>query len=157
MDFVEYADRELMAIDLANKLAGALRAALARSERVLFAVPGGSTPGPVFDALCAARIDWASVDVLLTDERWVRPDHPRSNTRLVRERLLVERAGEVVPRDDILDEVWGDDAFPSSRTIDNVVMRLRRLLEPDPSTPVHLHTVWGVGYRFTPEPEGPLT
>jgi 6-phosphogluconolactonase len=92
MDFVEYADRELMAIDLANKLAGALRAALARSERVLFAVPGGSTPGPVFDALCAARIDWASVDVLLTDERWVRPDHPRSNTRLVRERLLVERA-----------------------------------------------------------------
>ena len=92
MDFVEYADRELMAIDLANKLAGALRAALALSERVLFAVPGGSTPGPVFDALCAARIDWASVDVLLTDERWVRPDHPRSNTRLVRERLLVERA-----------------------------------------------------------------
>lgn len=92
MEFVEYADRELMAIDLANKLAGALRAALARSERVLFAVPGGSTPGPVFDALCAARIDWASVDVLLTDERWVRPDHPRSNTRLVRERLLVERA-----------------------------------------------------------------
>lgn len=92
MEIVEYADRELMAIDLANKLAGSLRAALVRSERVLFAVPGGSTPGPVFDALCAARIDWASVDVLLTDERWVRPDHPRSNTRLVRERLLVERA-----------------------------------------------------------------
>ena len=68
-------------------------------------------------------------------------------------RLLAARAGEVVRRDDILDEVWGDDAFPSSRTIDNVVLRLRRLFEPDPSRPAHLHTVWGVGYRFTLEPE----
>ena len=68
-------------------------------------------------------------------------------------RLLAARAGQVVGRDDILDVVWGDDAFPSSRTIDNVVLRLRRLFEPDPSDPVHIHTVWGVGYRFTPEPE----
>jgi len=67
-------------------------------------------------------------------------------------RLLTRRAGEVVRRDDILDEVWGNDVFPSSRTIDNVVMRLRRLFEPDPAHPVHLHTVWGVGYRFTPDP-----
>lgn len=68
-------------------------------------------------------------------------------------RLLAERAGEVVSRDDILDEVWGDDAFPSSRTVDNVVMRLRKAFEPDPSQPIHFHTVWGVGYRFTPEGE----
>jgi two-component system, OmpR family, alkaline phosphatase synthesis response regulator PhoP len=70
-------------------------------------------------------------------------------------RLLAERAGQVVGRDDILDVVWGDDAFPSSRTIDNVVLRLRRLFEPDPSAPAHIHTVWGVGYRFTTEPERP--
>lgn len=68
-------------------------------------------------------------------------------------RLLAERSGQVVGRDDILDAVWGDDAFPSSRTIDNVVLRLRRLFEPDPSAPVHIHTVWGFGYRFTPDPE----
>ncbi len=67
-------------------------------------------------------------------------------------RLLSRREGEVVRRDDILDEVWGNDVFPSSRTIDNVVMRLRRMIEPDPSNPVHLHTVWGAGYRFTPHP-----
>ncbi|MDZ7706242.1 MAG: response regulator transcription factor [Trueperaceae bacterium] len=66
-------------------------------------------------------------------------------------RLLSERANEVVSRDDILDEVWGDDAFPSSRTVDNFVMRLRKLLEPDPSDPIYVHTVWGVGYKFTPE------
>ena len=68
-------------------------------------------------------------------------------------RLLARRAGEAVSRDDILDAVWGDDRFPSSRTVDNFVMRLRRYFEPDPSEPVHFHTVWGVGYRFTPEPE----
>lgn len=68
-------------------------------------------------------------------------------------RLLAKRQGEVVSRDDILDEVWGGDVFPSSRTIDNYVMRLRKLFEPDPSGPVYIHTVWGVGYRFTPEGE----
>ena len=66
-------------------------------------------------------------------------------------RLLGERRGEVVSRDDILDAVWGDDAFPSSRTVDNFVVRLRRLFEPDPAEPRYFHTVWGVGYRFTPE------
>jgi len=68
-------------------------------------------------------------------------------------RLLAERAGEVVSRDEILDRVWGQEVFPSSRTIDNFVVRLRRLFEPDPQNPVHFHTVWGVGYRFTPQPE----
>ncbi len=66
-------------------------------------------------------------------------------------KLLAERENEVVSRDDILDEVWGDDAFPSSRTVDNFVMRLRKLFEPEPSSPVYFHTVWGVGYKFTPE------
>lgn len=66
-------------------------------------------------------------------------------------KLLAMRANEVVSRDDILDEVWGDDAFPSSRTVDNFVMRLRKLFEPDPSTPIYIHTIWGVGYKFTPE------
>jgi two-component system alkaline phosphatase synthesis response regulator PhoP len=70
-------------------------------------------------------------------------------------RLLASRPGEVVSRDDILDAVWGDDAFPSSRTVDNVVLRLRKTFEPDPSAPRYLHTVWGVGYRFTPEGESP--
>lgn len=76
---------------------------------------------------------------------------PLSERELKILKLLSERRGEVVSRDDILDSVWGDDAFPSSRTVDNFVMRLRRLFEPDPAEPVYFHTVWGVGYRFTPE------
>ncbi|TNF18799.1 MAG: 6-phosphogluconolactonase [Rhodobacteraceae bacterium] len=92
MDFFEYADREMLAIDLANKLTGELRSALEHQERVLMAVPGGTTPGPVFDALCGTNLDWARVDVMLTDERWVPEDSDRSNTRLLRRRLLVDRA-----------------------------------------------------------------
>jgi len=65
-------------------------------------------------------------------------------------RYLSERAGEVVSRADILDKVWGYDAFPTERTIDNFIVRLRRILEPDPAQPRYLHTIRGVGYRLTP-------
>ncbi|MEZ4631991.1 MAG: response regulator transcription factor [Deinococcales bacterium] len=65
-------------------------------------------------------------------------------------KLLASHADEVVSRDDILDEVWGEEAFPSSRTVDNFVMRLRKLFEPDPTEPRYFHTIWGVGYKFTP-------
>lgn len=91
-EFLEYQDREILAIDLANKLAGDIRAALGHEDRVALAVPGGTSPGPVFDDLCAADLDWSRVDVFLTDERWVPADHPRSNTALLRQRLLVDRA-----------------------------------------------------------------
>jgi two-component system alkaline phosphatase synthesis response regulator PhoP len=65
-------------------------------------------------------------------------------------RLLAERAGQVVSRTEILDRVWGYDAFPTTRTIDNFVVRLRRILEPDPAQPRYLHTIRGTGYRLTP-------
>ena len=65
-------------------------------------------------------------------------------------RCLAERAGEVVSRAEILDRVWGYDAFPTTRTIDNFVVRLRRILEPDPGQPRYLHTIRGTGYRLTP-------
>ena len=78
-------------------------------------------------------------------------DEPLSERELKILKLFNQRRGEVVSRDDILDRVWGDDAFPSSRTVDNFVVRLRRLFESDPAEPRYFHTVWGVGYRFTPE------
>ena len=66
-------------------------------------------------------------------------------------KLFVENPNRVVSRNEILDRIWGEDSYPSSRTVDNFMVRLRRILEPDPSAPKYLHTVWGVGYRFTPE------
>ena len=65
-------------------------------------------------------------------------------------RCLVEKTGEVVSRDEILDRVWGYDAFPTTRTIDNFIVRLRRVIEPDPRHPRYIHTVRSVGYRLTP-------
>ena len=76
-----------------------LRQALEQKDSVVFVVPGGTTPGPVFDTLSAVDLDWARVRVLLSDERWVPEDHPRSNTKLVRERLLVgpAAAAQMIP------------------------------------------------------------
>jgi two-component system alkaline phosphatase synthesis response regulator PhoP len=65
-------------------------------------------------------------------------------------RYLWERAGEVVDRAEILDRCWGYEAFPTTRTIDNFIVRLRRVLEPDARNPRYIHTVRGVGYRLTP-------
>lgn len=94
MSFVEYADSEMLAIAVANELAGELKAALDHQERAVFVVPGGTTPGPIFDDLCDADLDWSRVDVLLSDERWLPEAHIRSNTRLIRERLLTGRAAK---------------------------------------------------------------
>ncbi|MCB1313259.1 MAG: 6-phosphogluconolactonase, partial [Sedimentitalea sp.] len=58
MNIIDYPDREMLAIDLANNLAGALEGFLLTHDLASFAVPGGTTPGPIFDALCAADLDW---------------------------------------------------------------------------------------------------
>ncbi len=94
MKFETYADQEMMAIDVANVIASDLSAALQHEDRILFAVAGGTTPGPIFDDLCAADVDWSRVDVIATDERWVPETHPRSNTAMIRERLMVNRAAK---------------------------------------------------------------
>ena len=63
-------------------------------------------------------------------------------------RCLVRHKGKVVSRDTIMDEVWGMDAVLNTRTIDNYIVKLRQLVEPDPNNPRHLHTVHGAGYRL---------
>ncbi len=65
-------------------------------------------------------------------------------------RFLASRVGEVVTRDDLLNEVWGYEQYPSSRTVDNHVAGLRAKLERDASQPEHIKTVHGVGYKFVP-------
>ncbi len=68
-------------------------------------------------------------------------------------KVLAERPGEIVSREDLLERVWGYDVFPSTRTVDNFILRLRRRFERDPANPRHFLTVWGVGYRFLIESE----
>lgn len=64
-------------------------------------------------------------------------------------KYLVERRGEVVSRDDLLDAIWGYNVYPTNRTIDNFIVRLRKIFEDDPRNPVFFETIRGVGYRFT--------
>ena len=68
---------------------------------------------------------------------------------------LISHENRVLSRADLLEEVWGMDAFPTDRTIDNFILRLRRLFEPDPENPVHLLTVRGRGYMFRSKPGDP--
>ena len=86
-----YPDRAALMAGLASVMVKELATAL-RNGPATLSVPGGTTPGPVFDALSVADLDWARVFVLLNDERWVGEDSPRSNTRLLRERLLQRKA-----------------------------------------------------------------
>ena len=89
---VTYPDRAGEMAGLAETVAEDLAAALAAKGRAGLAVPGGTTPGPFLAALSAADIDWARVDVMLTDERFVPPTSERSNTRLLKETLFRDRA-----------------------------------------------------------------
>lgn len=85
---LHYSTRAEQAADLAEIVAADLAAAIARKGRATLAVPGGTTPGPFLTELAKAGIDWASVSVMLTDERFVPESSDRSNTRLLRQVLM---------------------------------------------------------------------
>ena len=99
MKFATYPDREIQMLSLADVIAGQLADFLRREGRASLCVPGGTTPGPIFDTLSGVDIDWPNVAVFLNDERWVGEESPRSNTRLLRERLLRGKAAgaQLVP------------------------------------------------------------
>ncbi|MEM1074455.1 MAG: 6-phosphogluconolactonase [Pseudomonadota bacterium] len=92
MKVVEYQDRDAAVTGVADVVKLALTEALAEFGTASLAVPGGTTPGPVFDRLSHAHLDWSRVTVMLTDERWVPDTHERSNASLVRSRFLQNEA-----------------------------------------------------------------
>lgn len=88
VDFHTYRVGEQWTWAIAVAVAAALRRDLQHNARTRLLVSGGKTPAPVFRALAQAPLDWERVDIALVDERWLRPDDPDSNARLVRENLL---------------------------------------------------------------------
>lgn len=64
-------------------------------------------------------------------------------------KLLIERKNEVVPREIILEQVWGYETAPSTRTVDNYMVAFRKYFEGDPKKPRYFHSIRGVGYKFT--------
>jgi len=124
-----------------------LRELILRVRAILRRTQWMRAPSPAGDELRLgdATVDFRSYTATIGDKEIVLS--PKEALIL---RCLAEKAGEVVSRAEILDRVWGYDAFPSMRTIDNFIVRLRRTLEPDPQNPRFIHTVRGTGYRLTP-------
>ncbi|MGL6208600.1 MAG: 6-phosphogluconolactonase [Paracoccaceae bacterium] len=84
----EYPDREMLYLALAEVMAEELSEIVVAEGRATLSVPGGTTPGPVFDLLSGVDLGWSRVAVVLNDERWVPESSPRSNTALLKARLL---------------------------------------------------------------------
>jgi DNA-binding response OmpR family regulator len=63
---------------------------------------------------------------------------------------LIKNPGRVISRDELLNEVWGYENYPCTRTVDNHILRLRKKLETEPAHPKHFHTVHSSGYKFLP-------
>jgi two-component system alkaline phosphatase synthesis response regulator PhoP len=74
--------------------------------------------------------------------------HPLTHKECAVLKLLVEQPGVAISRDEILDRAWSADEFPTQRTVDNFILRLRRLVEVDPAHPRTLRSIRGVGYLF---------
>jgi DNA-binding response OmpR family regulator len=65
-------------------------------------------------------------------------------------KFFTDHAERVLTRDVLLNEVWGYNFYPTTRTVDNQILKLRQKLEPDPTNPKHLVTIYGAGYKFVP-------
>jgi two-component system alkaline phosphatase synthesis response regulator PhoP len=84
---------------------------------------------------------------------WDGSEHSLTHKEAMILKMLGEHRNAIVTREEILDRVWGYEVFPSTRTIDNFIVRLRKRFERNADEPRHFHTVRGVGYRFTINPE----
>lgn len=127
-----------------------IRELLARVRAILRRCPPGSTAlmpdsGPQLCAMGALRLNF---------ERFIalREGVELSLTHLEFKILeyLYNHVGETVSRNDLLYKVWGYDQYPTTRTVDNYMARLRKRVEPDGEHPRHILTVHGIGYKFIP-------
>ncbi len=92
-----------------------------------------------------------NVEIDLDSFQVVRDGERRSMTALetrILGYLLVHR-DTVVTRDELLDEIWGFDVYPTTRTVDNLILKLRKKIENDPKNPRYIVTVYGAGYKLT--------
>jgi DNA-binding response OmpR family regulator len=119
-----------------NELIARLRAIFRRAARA-----GTATPDLV-------NVGQAVVNFTAHTITNGREEHQLSFYEVELLRLLVERAGQPVSRDEILSKIWGLDASPSNRTVDNFIVKLRRKVEALPDKPAHILTVYGYGYKL---------
>jgi DNA-binding response OmpR family regulator len=100
----------------------------------------------------AEEFSFGRVRLNFTEMSAFRGDQPVRLTSLEFKtlRYLIKNARRVISRDELLNQVWGYENYPCTRTVDNHILRLRQKLESDPARPVHLLTVHRAGYKFMP-------
>lgn len=96
------------------------------------------------------QIGPSTVDVKHFSVRRGRKDYSLSHYEVELLKLLYARLGQPVSRDEILGKVWGTENFPTNRTVDNFIVKLRKKIEENYKTPKHILTIYGVGYKLSP-------
>lgn len=123
-----------------------LRELLARIKAVLRRTEEQGTKGEnqrlKFGGL---EVDFSTYDAYLDGK-----PEPMSHKEFEILKYLWQHQGETVSRDQLLNEVWGYEEFPTTRTVDNFILKLRKRIEKDPAHPRHILTVHGIGYKFVP-------
>jgi len=119
-----------------NELIARIRAIFRRAAR------GGGVPDILM--IGAAQVSFAGQTLTVRGEK-----QQLSFYEVELIRLLAERAGQPVSREEILSKIWGLDAAPTNRTVDNFIVKLRKKLEKHPDKPDHILTVYGYGYKLT--------
>ncbi len=105
---------------------------------------GSTNTSPTKHSFGANSVDFETYEIV--GQRGLQKRLTQREVMLLR--LLTERAGEVVSREEILQKVWGYDVFPTTRTIDNFIVSFRKYFEVDPQNPKHFRSIRGVGYTF---------
>jgi DNA-binding response OmpR family regulator len=119
-----------------RELLARIKAHLRREQRGTQTIPDITTLGNV-------EIDFNHLKIRRGVKEW---DLTSLEAEILR--YFLSRPGEVVRRDDLLDKIWGYEKFPTTRTIDNHILKLRKKIEDDPAHPRHILSVYGEGYRF---------
>jgi DNA-binding response OmpR family regulator len=111
--------------------------------RAIFRRTNRPSPGPETVEIGRAKVNFAAHSVVVDGK-----EQQLSFYEVELLRLLVERAGQPVSRDEILSKIWGLDASPTNRTVDNFIVKLRKKIEQHPDKPAHILTVYGFGYKL---------
>jgi DNA-binding response OmpR family regulator len=98
----------------------------------------------------AIQVGSSIVDVKHFIVRRGNEEHSMSHYEVELFKLLYSRVNQPVTRDEILDKVWGTEKFPTNRTVDNFIVKLRKKIEEDYKNPRHILTIYGVGYKLSP-------
>jgi DNA-binding response OmpR family regulator len=119
-----------------NELIARMRAILRRAAR-------GAVVAPEVITVGEAQVSLSAQTVSVRGQQ-----HQLSFYEVELLRLLSERTGQPVSRDEILSKIWGLDAAPTNRTVDNFIVKLRKKIEKSPEKPQHILTVYGFGYKL---------